>query len=97
MSNNEQKFEIEAAGKKFKFTVGRDTYNKYINSMNTKDKVAPSHNFLMSIIDDTQRAELRQVLKENAGSEIEIAGAIYEAYTPDLGIVVKKLSSEPSE
>lgn len=97
MSNNEQKFEIEAAGKKFVFTVGRDTYNKYINSIGNKDKVAPSHNFLMSVIDEKQRAELKQVLKENPGSEVELAGGIYEAYTSDIGMVVKKLSSEPSE
>lgn len=97
MSKNEQTFDIEAGGKEFKFTVNRDSYNKYVNGINQKDKVAPSHNFLMMTVDDKQRATLKEVLANNPGAEVEIAGGLYEAYTPDIGLVVKKSSSAQSE
>lgn len=97
MSKNEHVFNIEAGGKEFKFTVNRDSYNKYVNSMTQKDKVAPSHNFLMMTVDQKQKAELREVLEQNPGAEVEIAGGIYEEYTPDIGLVVKKSSSAQSE
>lgn len=97
MSKNEQVFDIEAGGKEFKFTVNRDSYNKYVNAISQKEKVAPSHNFLMMTVDEKQKADLREVLAQNPGAEVEIAGGIYEAYTPDIGLVVKKSSSVQSD
>lgn len=97
MSKNEQSFDIQASGKEFKFTVNRDSYNKYLNAISQKEKVAPSHNFLMMTVCEKQKADLREVLAQNPGAEVEIAGGLYEAYTPDIGLVVKKSSSAQSE
>lgn len=79
------------------FDIGRDDYNKYINSVTQNNKIAPSHNFLMSTVNEKQKAALREILEQTPGSEVQLAGAILEEYTPDLGIVVKKSSSALSE
>lgn len=79
------------------FDIGRDDYNKYINSVTQNNKIAPSHNFLMSTVNEKQKAALREILEQTPGSEVQLAGAILEEYTPDLGIVVKKSSSAQSE
>lgn len=97
MSKNEQIISAEMCGNEFKFTVKRDDYNKYINTTTPSNKVAPCHNFLMTTVADTQRATLKALLAEHAGSEVQLASAVLEEYTPDLGITAKKLSSAPSE
>jgi hypothetical protein len=94
---NEKKITLEVKGVDFTFNVNRTEYNKYINSITQNSKVAPSHNFLMCTVDETQRATLRDFLKDTPASEVSIAGQVLEEYTPDLGIVVKKSSSAQSE
>ena len=76
-----------------RFDIGRDDYNKYINSITQNNKVAPSHNFLMATVDETQKAALREFLEQTPGGEVQLAGALLEAYTPDLSFVVKKSSA----
>jgi hypothetical protein len=94
---NEKKITFDVLGRDFTFSVTRAEYNKYINSISQNSKVAPSHNFLMGTVMDTERATLREFLKETPGSEVTIASAVLEEYTPDLNIVVKKSSSAQSE
>ena len=93
MSQNEQTLVADIAGTDFSFTVKRDDYNKYINSVTQNNKVAPSHNFLMTTVDEKQKASLKQLLASTPGAEVQIASAVLEEYTPDLAIVVKKSSS----
>lgn len=94
---NQQTLSAEIAGNEFTFVINRDDYNKYINSITQNSKVAPSHNFLMTTVDQKDKATLKQVLKDNPGAEVQLAGAVLEEYTPDLAIVVKKSSSAQSE
>ena len=97
MSKNEQVIGAEMCGQDFTFKVNRDAYNKYINSTTPNNKVAPCHNFLMNTVIETQRATLKGLLAEHVGSEVLLAGAVLEEYTPDLGITAKKLSNAQSE
>lgn len=90
---NEKKITLEVKGVDFTFNVNRTEYNKYINSITQNNKVAPSHNFLMGTVDETERATLREYLKNTPASEVTLAGHVLEEYTPDLGIVVKKSSN----
>lgn len=89
---NLQTFTVDVAGKSLTFAVGRDDYNKYINAVTAKDKVAPSHNFLIQTVADGSLADLKKVLEANPGAEVQLASALLEDYTPDLDIVVKKSS-----
>ncbi len=94
---NLQQIILTVSGTDFSFSVGRDDYNKYINSISQTSKVAPSHNFLMLTVDESSRQALVEFLKETPGSEVAIAAAVLEEYTPDLNIVVKKSSSAQSD
>ena len=90
VEKNVQEIELEAGGKDFTFTVTRESYNRYINSVTAANKVAPSHNFLMDCVNDDSRTSLRELLQISPGGEVQMAAAVMEDYTPDLAIVVKK-------
>jgi hypothetical protein len=90
---NGQVLTVPLNEKDVSFDIGRDDYNKYINSVTQNNKVAPSHNFLMSTVDETQKGVLREFLEQHPGSEVQLAGALLETYTPDLSFVVKKSSA----
>lgn len=89
---NQQTMTVNICGEDISFCIGRDDYNKYINSITQNNKVAPSHNFLMQTVDAHSQETLLKILADNPGAEVQLAGEILEAYTPDLGIVVKKSS-----
>ncbi|WP_020411008.1 putative phage tail assembly chaperone [Hahella ganghwensis] len=91
-SQTHQTIDVTAAGKDFSFQVSREAYNKYINSVTPNNKVAPSHNFLVSTVDTEHKDALLELLKTHPGAEIQLVGAVLEEYTPDLGIVAKKRS-----
>ncbi len=91
--SNEQVLTAEIGGQELSFSVARDDYNRYINSVTPTNKVQPSHNFLMTTINEQQRATLKELLAKNPGAEVQLASALLEEYTPDLQIVVKKSSS----
>lgn len=93
VKKNSQTLTATILGEDFVFVIGRDDYNKYINSVTAKEKVAPSHNFLMNTVSPDHLQKLKIVLEDNPGAEVQIAGALLEDYTPDLGIVVKKSSA----
>lgn len=90
---NGQQLSAEVCGKNLIFNVGREDYNKYINSVTTTNKVAPSHNFLMQTVAEGDTEALKTILQDNPGAEVQIAAALLEEYTPDLGITVKKSSA----
>lgn len=94
---NEKKVTLEIRGVDYDFNITRAEYNKYINSVTQNNKVAPSHNFLMGVVADKQRAGLREFLAATPASEVNLASMVLEEYTPDLGIVVKKSSNAQSE
>ncbi|MBL4761392.1 MAG: hypothetical protein JKY93_01675 [Gammaproteobacteria bacterium] len=88
---NSQTIEIEIEDRDFKFNVTRPDYNDCVNQLATaKSKVATMHNFLMLTIDESNKSDLRQILKDNPGSETQIFQAVYNEYVPDLAIVAKK-------
>lgn len=91
---NLQQFNVTVVGIDFTFNVGREDYNKYINSMSPKEKITPSHNFLINTIESKKMDQLKTILAENPGSEVQLAADILEAYIPDLAIVVKRSSAE---
>ena len=95
--NAAQKIEITVMGKDLIFCPERQDYNRYINSITPKDKVSPSHNFLVSVVDDASKNDLMTILKNYPGAELELAAVVIEQYVPDLGIVVKKHKPLPTK
>ncbi|WP_299594338.1 putative phage tail assembly chaperone [uncultured Microbulbifer sp.] len=90
---NTQTIEVSVGDKEFSFHVTREAYNKYLNSITPTSKVAPSHNFLVSTVDADDKEALVALVKAMPGAEVQLAGAVLEAYTPDLAITAKKRSN----
>ena len=81
------------AGRSFAFDVTRDAYNRLINTMTPNNKTGPLHNFLVATVRDQNREALAELLATTPGAEIALGGALFEAYSPDLDVVVKKPSA----
>jgi hypothetical protein len=92
VKKNQKSMTVTVCGEDVSFTVGREDYNWYINNITQSNKVAPSHNFLMRVVDPHSHETLKKILADNAGAEVQLAGAILEGYTPDLELVVKTSS-----
>ncbi|NIB44772.1 hypothetical protein HBA55_34650 [Pseudomaricurvus alkylphenolicus] len=88
---NEQAIVVTILDQDYTFRVSRQDYNKYINTMLPNNKVAPSHNLVVNTVIDENRDAVITILEENPGAEMEIATSIVTEYSPDLGIVAKKL------
>jgi len=87
---NAQTIDITMGDTEFTFNVTREKYNKYLNAVTQSSKVAPSYNFLTTTVESEQQKDLMKFLQTTPGSEVQMAGAVLEEYTPDLGIVAKK-------
>ncbi|WP_299940118.1 putative phage tail assembly chaperone [uncultured Microbulbifer sp.] len=87
---NTQDFEVTVGEVELEFKVTRADYNKLVNQLGPGNKINAFHNFLASTVTDGGKPTLLKVLAENPGSEIAIGSDIYEAYTPDLQVTVKK-------
>lgn len=90
VKDDEQTITVTVTGKDLDFVITRNAYNKYINAMLPTNKITPSHNFLVGVVDVESREDLLSILNSIPGSEIQIAGSLLEEYIPDLGIIVKK-------
>lgn len=90
--------QFDVAGKpvSFDFTVTTAGYNKYLDNMTPSNKVAPSHNFVVSSVDgDEQRKELGALLNETPGLALQLAGELVEEFAPEVNITLKKSSAAP--
>jgi len=88
-----QKIELDVNDVELVFNVNVTAYNKYQNSLSLVNKVQPATNFLMAVVDDTSKADLKKMIKQ-PGAAIHIASAIVDEYQPEFNITVKKSSSE---
>lgn len=75
----------------FTFTLDAQLVTKYFNGITATNKVAPSHNLLVTAVAQEQLAALRPLLG-NPATTLKIAGALLEEYAPDVEITVKKPS-----
>jgi hypothetical protein len=78
---------IDGQDYSLQFNVGMADYNRYLNAMNPKDKVAPAHNFVRAV--STDKAALDPLLKM-PGVSLQLAGEILEEYMPQVEVISKK-------
>ncbi|WP_226648129.1 putative phage tail assembly chaperone [Microbulbifer variabilis] len=90
INENTQDFDVSVEGQDIEFKVTRSDYNKLVNQLGPGNKVNAFHNFLVSTVTEEGKPALLKVLADKPGSEIAIGSDIYEAYTPDLKVTVKK-------
>lgn len=92
MTNVNRDITLEISGTDFVFTLTPQDVTKYFNATTQANKVSPATNLLMGTIKPDQKADLKPFLA-NPVTVMELAGALLEEYSPDLGIAVKKSSS----
>jgi len=85
---NKKKIVIEGANSPLKFEVGITEFNKLQNDMLPTNKVAPSENFLMSCIDDSQKDYLVELFDQGLG--LDLASIVAEKFKPEMVFTVKK-------
>jgi hypothetical protein len=89
----EQRVELEVNGVDLVFNLNVTAYNKYQNSTSMVNKVQPATNFLMAVVDDNSRPELKKMIQA-PGAALHIAAAVVDEYQPEFNITVKKSNSE---
>ncbi|MGO3562808.1 putative phage tail assembly chaperone [Pseudomonas helleri] len=87
---------MEISDRDFTFHLTPQDVTKYFNSTTNNNKVAPANNLLVSTVKQEERASLKPLLV-NPMTVMELAGALLEEYSPDLGIIVKKPSTTQSD
>lgn len=87
---------MEIGDRDFTFHLTPQDVTKYFNSTTNNNKVAPANNLLVSTVKQEERASLKPLLV-NPMTVMELAGALLEEYSPDLGIIVKKPSTTQSD
>ncbi|NRB24036.1 putative phage tail assembly chaperone [Shewanella sp.] len=75
----------------FKFNMTVNDHSDFVDSVSRGGSVcSASHNFVMRAIDKSQKEELKNLLAESPGAEVQIAGALKGEFAPVLEIAVKK-------
>tara|TARA_Y100000310_G_scaffold71917_1_gene67757 strand:- start:10609 stop:10872 length:264 start_codon:yes stop_codon:yes gene_type:complete len=81
---------LTIAGKDLSFDVSTENYNGYLNDVMPDNKVAPSHNFVMRSVVESDKDELRKVLESSPGAAMQISGLLQKEFAPAIEISVKK-------
>ncbi len=89
----EQKVELEVNDVELTFNLNVTAYNKYQNSTSMVNKVQPATNFLMAVVDDKSKSDLKKIIQA-PGAALHIAAAVVDEYQPEFNITVKKSNSE---
>lgn len=75
----------------FTFNVTVNDHSDFVDSISRGGSMcSASHNFVMRVIDKSQKEELKTLLAKSPGSEVQIAGSLKGEFAPILEIAVKK-------
>lgn len=88
-----QKIVLDVNDVELKFDVNVAAYNKFQNTSTMVNKIQPATNFLMNVVDDSDKKTLKDILQQ-PGAAMYIVSAIVDEYQPEFNITVKKSNSE---
>ncbi len=75
----------------FNFNLTVNDHSDFVDSVSRGGSIcSASHNFAMRSIDVTQKEELKKLLENSPGAEVQVAGALKGEFAPALEIAVKK-------
>ncbi|WP_108944089.1 putative phage tail assembly chaperone [Shewanella halifaxensis] len=75
----------------FKFAVTANDHADFVDVVSRGGSMCSgAHNFVMRSISAEQKDELKSLLTESPGAEVQIAGALKAEFSPVLEIAVKK-------
>ncbi|MCY4641099.1 MAG: hypothetical protein OXC41_00095 [Gammaproteobacteria bacterium] len=86
---NTKTIEILMGDRDLTFNVTLEAYNQCVNALQMDNKVAPMHNFLISVSADEKTKEaVNQAFKDALTSDL--FGVVVKEFKPDVEITVKK-------
>ncbi|GGI82080.1 hypothetical protein GCM10007978_19840 [Shewanella hanedai] len=75
----------------FNFNLTVNDHSDFVDSVSRGGSIcSASHNFAMRSIDKAQKEELKKLLENSPGAEVQVAGALKGEFAPALEIAVKK-------
>ena len=86
---NTKTIEILMGDKELTFNVTLEAYNNCVNSLQVDNKVAPMHNFLISVSGDEDTKGRVNYARDNALTA-DLFGVVVKEFKPDVEITVKK-------
>ncbi len=79
------------AGLEYKFNVAVQDHSDFIDSAARGESMsAAAHNFVMRTVNTESKEELKKLLKESPGCEIQMAAMVKGEFSPVLEMSVKK-------
>lgn len=88
--------ELMMGDQELTFNVTLEDYNQCVNALQADNKVAPMHNFLVSVSANDPTREAVKVAYEDALTS-ELFGAVVRQFKPDVEITVKKSRPGPGK
>ena len=88
--------ELIVGDKELKFNVTLEDYNECVNALQATNKIAPMHNFLVSVsANDATKEAVKQAYEDALTSEL--FGVLINNFKPDIEITVKKSRPGPEK
>ncbi|MCL7832927.1 putative phage tail assembly chaperone [Pasteurella multocida] len=79
---------VNVAGVDFKFNRDNAAYDTMINEVDSGNKVTPIKDYLLAIIEPSQKDDFLQVINV-AGLAIQVAAAVNKVLVPKIEVTVK--------
>ena len=90
---SKQIIDLTVDGKDSTFNVSVADYNRFMNNISGKNKVAPAHNLVMQTLDEGSDSAAMLELLKKPGMPFQIAEALIEEVVPDVNVTAKKRKS----
>ncbi|WP_458118793.1 putative phage tail assembly chaperone [Mannheimia haemolytica] len=90
--NLENTAEVEVNGVSFTFHRDSAAYDAFVNDLKDDNKITPAKDYLLAIIDPTQRAELLEIINL-PNLALMLAAKVNEVFLPKFNITVKTLNA----
>ncbi|MCG7585674.1 putative phage tail assembly chaperone [Photobacterium sp. OFAV2-7] len=88
--NEKKVITLTVGDKELKFEPTETAYNDCANSTAQGDVAAAYHNFVFETATEETKKVLREMLKGNPGTTMQVGAAVTQEYAPKLDIKVKK-------
>ncbi len=86
-----KKITLTIGSTEFKFEVNVQAHSGFVDGVAMGGSMtANAHTFVMRSIDADQKDDIKKLLEDSPGAEIQIAGLLKGEYSPQLEISVKK-------
>lgn len=88
-----KKVTLKINGQDIHFDIELLDFHSLLDELETKNKVQPSHDFVMRTVVPDDKDSLTALINDNPGLEVELMGLLMSEYKTKVAISVKKPNS----